>query len=74
MSLPIHVDGYSGYKLNERPRGFELDSRYYRIYALEAEWRSPSGHYFKVRAQGERLVLRYDERGGPILKLCVSLA
>lgn len=34
---------------------------YYRIYALEAEWRTPSGHYFKVRAEGKRLILRYDE-------------
>lgn len=61
MSLPIHVDGYSAYKLNERPTGFELDGQYYRIYALEAESRRPDGHYFKVRADGKRVILRYDE-------------
>ncbi len=61
MSLPIHVDEYSGYKLNERPTGFELDGHYYRIYALEAEWRRPDGHYFKVRADGKRVILKYDE-------------
>src|SRR5262245_60925624 len=35
MALPIHVDGYSAYRLNERPLGFELDGVYYRIYALK---------------------------------------
>lgn len=62
MSLPIHVDSHSGYKANERPRGFELDGRHYRIYALEAEWRTPSGNFFKVRAEGKRFILRYDEQ------------
>src|SRR5215510_9116219 len=38
MALPIHVDGYSAYRLNERPVGFELDGVYYRIYALEDQW------------------------------------
>ena len=61
MSLPIDVDAYSGYKANERPTGFELDGTYYRIYALEAQWQSLSGRYFKVRADGKRLILRYDE-------------
>ena len=61
MSLPIHVSAYSGYKANELPMGFELDGTYYIIYALEAQWLSPSGHYFKVRANGKRAILRYDE-------------
>jgi hypothetical protein len=61
MSLPIHVDAYSGYKANERPRGFELDGTYYRIYALEADWYTPAGHFFKVRADGKRFILRYEE-------------
>jgi hypothetical protein len=29
MSLPIHVDAYSGYKANERPREFVLDEEIY---------------------------------------------
>jgi hypothetical protein len=61
MSLPIYVDGYSGYKVNEHPTGFELDGTYYQIYALEAEWNTPDGHFFKVRADGKRLILRYNE-------------
>src|SRR5262245_9791535 len=58
MSLPIHVDGYSA--LNERPTGFELDGEYYRIYAVEAQWRSPDALFFKVRADGKRVILRYE--------------
>src|SRR5262249_49094396 len=38
-----------------------LDGKYYRIYALEAEWRRPDGHYFMARADGKRGILRYDE-------------
>jgi hypothetical protein len=49
MSLPIHVDSYSGYKADERPTGFELDGTYYQINALEAQLSTPSGNFFKVR-------------------------
>ena len=31
MSLSIHVDGYSGWRANERPMGFELVGVYRRI-------------------------------------------
>jgi hypothetical protein len=62
MSLPIHVDAYSGHRANERPTGFELDGTYYRIYALEDQWYSPSAHYFKVRAEAKRFILRYEEQ------------
>jgi hypothetical protein len=63
MALPIHVDGYSAYRLNERPMRFELDGAYYRIYALEDQWYSPGAQYFKVRAKGMRFILRYDQAG-----------
>jgi hypothetical protein len=29
MSLPVHVDAYSGYKANERPSQFVLDEEIY---------------------------------------------
>jgi hypothetical protein len=31
MSLPIHVDAYSGYKAKERPRYFTVDEDVYEI-------------------------------------------
>jgi hypothetical protein len=57
MSVPIHIDGYSA--LSERPTAFELDGVYYRIYAIEAEWRSREALFFKVRPVGKRVILRY---------------
>jgi hypothetical protein len=39
-----------------------LDGAYYRIYAVEADWYTPSGHIFKVRAEGKRFIVRYDEQ------------
>ena len=62
MPLPVHVDGYSGWKANERPLGFELDGVYRGIYACEAAWISPDARYFKVWAEGRRYILRYDEQ------------
>src|SRR5262245_37404560 len=62
MSLPIHVDGYSGYKANERPRYFTVDDDLYEIAAVLAEWHEPSGTYFKVQStEGKTYLLRYDE-------------
>jgi len=62
MSLPIHVDAYSGYKPNERPRQFTLDEVVYEIAAVLDQWYEPSATYFKVRStEGKTYLLRYDE-------------
>ena len=62
MSLPIYVDAYSGFKANERPRQFVLDEDTFEIAAVEQQWRSPDGEYFKVRAtDGKHYVLRHNE-------------
>jgi len=50
MSLPIHVDAYSGYKANERPIRFWLDATLheneltgvYEIEAVEDRWYDPN--------------------------------
>jgi hypothetical protein len=34
-SLPIHVEAYSGYKVNERPIRFHLDETTYEIEAID---------------------------------------
>jgi hypothetical protein len=63
MSLPIHVDAYSGYKANERPRQFVLDEEIYEIAAVRDQWYEPSAMYFKVQStEGKTYLLRYDER------------
>jgi hypothetical protein len=50
MSVPIHVDAYSGYKVNERPRQFTLDEEIYEINAVLDQWYEPSATYFKVQS------------------------
>jgi len=67
MSLPIHVDAYSGYKANERPEAFWLDlsldkfTGIYEIETVEDRWYDPNAEYFKVRtADRKRYILRYS--------------
>ena len=62
MSLPIHVDAYSGYKASERPRQFVLDEQIYQIGAVLDQWYQPYATYFKVQTvEGKTYLLRYDE-------------
>jgi len=65
MSLPIHVDAYSGYRANERPLKFQVDEDDFEIaeHAVEDRWFEPDAEYFKVRTtDGKRFILRHDER------------
>src|SRR5215831_18147150 len=63
VSVPIHVDSYSGYKANERPRQFVLDDEIYEIAAVLDQWYEPSAVYFKVKStEGKTYLLRYDEQ------------
>jgi len=50
MSLPIHVDAYSGYKANERPRYFTADEDLYEIATVLDQLYEPSATYFKVQS------------------------
>jgi len=62
MSLPIHVDAYSGFKANERPLQFVLDDEIYEVAAVLDRWYEPSVVYFKVQSkEGKVYLLRYDE-------------
>src|SRR5262249_39904904 len=64
MSLRICVDGYSGWKANERPTRFHLDDETYEIALIEDRWQGqePSEEYFPVRTTaGKVYLLRYDE-------------
>ena len=64
MSLRICVDGYSGWKANERPTRFHLDDETYEIALTEDRWQGqePSEEYFRVRTTaGKVYLLRYDD-------------
>ena len=63
MSLPIHVDAYSGYKANERPTQFCLDEDGFEITEVEDRWYERDAEYFRVRTpEGKRYILRYDSQ------------
>ena len=60
MSLPIHVDEYSGHTANQRPRSFTLDEGVYEVAAVLDQWYEPSATYFKVQTtEGKVYLLRY---------------
>src|SRR5687767_12809137 len=61
MSLPIKVEGYSGYRANERPTRFYLDGVMFNIDLIQAQWYSPNALYFKVLSGDKQYVLRFDE-------------
>jgi hypothetical protein len=49
MSLPIHVEAYSGYKARERHRQFVLDEQIYEITAVLDQWYEPTAMTSKCR-------------------------
>ena len=73
MSVPIHVEAYSGYKANERPLSVSLNPTIredgvedvHDIDAVEDRWYDPNAEYFRVRTPGgKRYILRSDRETG----------
>jgi hypothetical protein len=61
--LRIQVNGYSSYKLNERPADFVLDGHRYTVTEILDQWYSPDSTYFKVCASdGNYYILRYHNQ------------
>jgi hypothetical protein len=57
------VEFYSGYKGDERPLRFQVNGRTLQVSEILAQWHSPEGPCFRVRADdGEEYLLR---RAGP---------
>jgi hypothetical protein len=60
MSI-IEVECYSGYKADEKPISFILDSKRLMVERIIDQWRSPEFEYFKVLADdGKGYLLRND--------------
>ncbi len=60
--MRVQVEGYSGYKANERPRRFCLGERWYEVEEILDRWYGPDYVYFRVKASdGDIYVLRLDE-------------
>ncbi len=56
------VECHSGYEYAERPVALHWQGQRLEIEAVEAEWRIPGGHCFRVRtANGRKFELFYGE-------------
>ncbi len=52
MSDPVEC--HSGYEYAERPVALHWEGERLEITAIEAEWRIPGGHCFRVKTRDER--------------------
>lgn len=60
----IRVDCYSGYRGEETPRRFWLDSRHVEVRQVLDRWLAPDHRYFKVLgSDGDLYILRHDPYG-----------
>ena len=58
----LKVQCYSGYKADEKPVSFVLDSNRLNVEKIIDQWRGPEFQYFKVLADdGKAYLLRHDE-------------
>ena len=63
--MRVQVEGYSGYKANERPLRFCLGERWHEVEEVLDRWYGPDYVYFRVKASdGSIYVLRLDEEKG----------
>ena len=61
-SMNIHVESYSGHKLNERPIKFSIGDRTFFVESIADQWQGIDGAYFRVQADdGNTYILRYNE-------------
>jgi hypothetical protein len=57
----IHVEAYSGYKVNERPMSFFLENQKRRVVDIVDRWYGVENDYFKVLADdGKVYMLRWN--------------
>jgi hypothetical protein len=56
----IEVEGYSGYRADERPLRFRLGERWLGVVEVVDRWYDPDAVYFRVRAEdGSVYILRH---------------
>jgi hypothetical protein len=55
--MRVKVETYSGFKADERPTGFRLNERRYRVEEICDQWLGPDSSYFKVRADDQNLYI-----------------
>jgi hypothetical protein len=61
-AVVVRVEGYSGFKTDERPLRFQLGGRWLAVEEVLDRWYDPDAVYFRVRADdGALYVLRHHE-------------
>jgi len=61
----IRVECYAGYRDEESPRRFFLNSREIKVVEIFDRWLAPDHRYFKVRGDdGAVYIIRHDVAGG----------
>jgi len=55
--MQVEMQTYSGFKADERPTGFLLNGRRYRVEEVCDQWLGPDSSYFKVRADDQNLYI-----------------
>ena len=61
--MNIEVEGYSGWKADERPLRFRLGDRWLGVVDVVDRWFDPEAIFFRVLAEdGAFYILRHDER------------
>jgi hypothetical protein len=64
-SIEVRVECYSGYRGEETPRGFHLESRRIEVLEVLDRWLAPDHRYFKLRGDdGAVYILRHDSAAG----------
>jgi hypothetical protein len=59
--MRVEVEGYAGYKADERPLRFQMSGRQYQVREVLDKWYGPSDTWFKVLADdGGLYLLRLD--------------
>jgi hypothetical protein len=63
--MKLEVDCYSGSRADERPLGFRLDGRRYRVDAVLDQWYEPDSIYYRVRADDGNLYILRQQTNTP---------
>lgn len=60
--MTVRVQCYAGWKADQRPVRFQLDTRDYHVEEVLDQWYGPDSTFFKIRADdGNLYVLRHLE-------------
>ena len=63
--MRLRVECYSGYKVDERPVRFQLNTNDYFVEEVLDQWYGPDDAYFKVRADDGNLYILRRETSVP---------